>query len=57
MADSRLRHPQLRIMDHILTSLDQLDDALATAVYRIMQEALTNALRHARAQSIACAQR
>lgn len=52
VADSRLRHPELCIMDHMPASLDPLDDALATAVYRIMQEALTNALRHARAQSI-----
>jgi signal transduction histidine kinase len=32
--------------------LDKLADNLATAVYRIMQESLTNALRHAQASHI-----
>ena len=33
-------------------SLDTLSEALATATYRIMQESLTNALRHAQASQI-----
>ena len=46
--ESRIRLLTLNIN----TALDTLEDNLATAVYRIMQESLTNALRHAQATRI-----
>jgi len=52
LADSRLRHPQLALGLAVEGSLDGLDEAQSTAVYRIVQEALSNALRHAGASRI-----
>jgi two-component system sensor histidine kinase UhpB len=49
LADCQLQHPELAISATLPESLDVPDDALATAVYRIVQEALTNVLRHAQA--------
>ena len=47
------QHPGVHIQLHIDGALDAVRGALATAVYRIAQESLTNALRHAQAQLIA----
>lgn len=52
LADCQLRHPELSIVATLPQSQDSPQDAMATAVYRIIQEALTNALRHARATRI-----
>jgi two-component system sensor histidine kinase UhpB len=55
LGDCRLRHPGVALnltLDTTLEGLDGLDDALSTAVYRIVQEALNNALRHAQATHI-----
>lgn len=52
LADCRLRHPDVQLHLTLDGSLDALDDARSTAVYRIAQEAVTNALRHARAGRI-----
>lgn len=52
LADCRLRHPHVQLNLTLNGSLDALDDARSTAVYRIAQEAVTNALRHARAGRI-----
>jgi two-component system sensor histidine kinase UhpB len=49
LADCQMQHPELAISATLPESLDVPDDALATAVYRIVQEALTNVLRHAQA--------
>ena len=49
LADSQMQHPELAISATLPDDLDIPDDALATAVYRIVQEALTNVLRHAQA--------
>jgi len=53
LEDARARHPDVQIRLDIQAPLETLDDGLATATYRIMQESLTNALRHAQASEIA----
>ena len=50
---ARTQHPGVLIQLQIEGALDAVDGELATAVYRIAQESLTNALRHAQAQQIA----
>lgn len=47
--DWRVRHPDVVLCLTMTGQLDSLDDALSTAVYRIVQEAVNNALRHAQA--------
>jgi two-component system sensor histidine kinase UhpB len=47
------RHPSLDIALDIDDSLDQLDDEVAIHVYRIIQESLTNVVRHAQANHVA----
>ena len=50
---ARTQHPGVHLQLQIEGALDAVDGELATAVYRIAQESLTNALRHAQAQQIA----
>lgn len=52
LADCQMQHPELTISASLPESLEAPDDALATAVYRIVQEALTNVLRHAQASRV-----
>ncbi len=52
LEEARSRHPGMQLSMLIEAPLDQLEDNLATATYRIMQESLTNALRHAQASQI-----
>ena len=55
LGDCRLRHPGVTLnltLDATLEGLEGLDDALSTATYRIVQEALNNALRHSQATRI-----
>lgn len=52
LEDARKRHPHIKITLLIQAPLASLDRDLATATYRIMQESLTNALRHAKASQI-----
>jgi two-component system sensor histidine kinase UhpB len=53
LSDYQMQHPELEITATLPDLQDAPDDALATAVYRIVQEALTNALRHAQASRVA----
>lgn len=50
--DWRVRHPGIDLNLTMTGQLDDLDDTLSTAVYRIVQEAVNNALRHAQASRI-----
>jgi len=52
LEEARSRHTGIQITLNINTPLDKLEDNLATAIYRIIQESLTNALRHAQATRI-----
>lgn len=45
----RLSHPGLSVQLSMAGELDQLGETLSLALYRIVQEALTNCVRHARA--------
>lgn len=49
---ARTQHPGVHVQLQIDGVLDTVQGELATAVYRIAQESLTNALRHAHAQLI-----
>lgn len=52
LGEIQLHHPELVISATLPESLEAIDDAHATAVYRIVQEAVNNALRHAKANRI-----
>lgn len=52
VAEWRLQHPAVELGWTLEGRLDGLDDALSTAVYRLVQEAVNNALRHAQARRI-----
>ena len=52
LGDWRMRHPDAGLTLTLNGALDGLDDDLSTAVYRIVQEAVNNALRHAQASRI-----
>ncbi|MBL8484553.1 MAG: HAMP domain-containing protein [Rhodocyclaceae bacterium] len=52
VAESREHHPGLEIVADIGNLPPELGDTLATAAYRIVQESLTNALRHAQAKCL-----
>ena len=52
LGDWRLRHPGTSLTLTLNGALDGFDDDFATAVYRILQEAVNNALRHAQASRI-----
>jgi len=52
LGECQLQHPHLVVNASLPESLDALDDALATAIFRIVQEAVNNALRHAQAKHI-----
>lgn len=53
LGDWRLQHPQIEFVLKREQLPDHLGDTLSTTVYRIVQEAVNNALRHARATRIA----
>ena len=50
--DAHSRHSAIRIQLQLDTALQDMEASLATATYRIVQESLTNALRHAQASDI-----
>lgn len=47
VGQSRVSHPQVQLRLTVSDALPALDDATATCAYRIVQESLSNALRHA----------
>ena len=52
LGDWRMRHPGTDLTLALNGELDGLDDGFSTAVYRIVQESVNNALRHAHASRI-----
>lgn len=52
VAQLRQQHPQLQLSLVIGALPEQLGDTLSTCAYRIVQESLTNALRHAAAGAV-----
>ena len=52
LGDWRMRHPGTSLTLTLNEAVDGLDDELSTAIYRIVQEAVNNALRHAQASRI-----
>jgi signal transduction histidine kinase len=50
--DRRAHYPEVALQLSTSGQLDNLDDALSTAVYRVVQEAVNNALRHAQANRV-----
>jgi two-component system, NarL family, sensor histidine kinase UhpB len=50
--DRRVHHPAVALQLSTSGQLDGLSDALSTTVYRLVQEAVNNALRHAHASRI-----
>ncbi|MBC7548600.1 MAG: sensor histidine kinase [Polaromonas sp.] len=52
LADWRLHHPDAGLTLSVSGSFEGLGDDLSTAAYRIVQEAVNNAVRHARASRI-----
>ena len=53
LGDWREQHPEMAFELQVRDLPDPIDDAVATAAYRIVQEAVTNSVRHARARRIA----
>jgi two-component system, NarL family, sensor histidine kinase UhpB len=52
LGDWRLRYPDAGLTLRVTGPFDGMGDAVSTAVYRIVQEAVNNALRHAQASRI-----
>lgn len=52
VAEARSSHPSMKMFLRMNGAMEALDDQMSTAVYRILQESLTNALRHAHASRI-----
>ena len=52
VSQAQSRQPQVRIHLYVGSDVEALIDEVATAAYRIVQESLTNALRHAQASQI-----
>jgi len=52
VASWRQRNPSISCELHIAGSLEQVGEALSITVYRVVQEALTNVARHARARQV-----
>lgn len=48
----RARHPQMQFELRLAGALDQLGEEVNVTVYRMVQECVTNALRHARADRV-----
>ena len=53
LGDWREQHPEMAFELQVRDLPAPIDDAVATAAYRIVQEAVTNSVRHARARRVA----
>ncbi|WP_407158399.1 ATP-binding protein [Bradyrhizobium sp. STM 3557] len=52
LRNAQKQAPTIRLVSRIAPDLDRLDALLSQTVYRLIQEGVTNALRHARAAAI-----
>jgi two-component system, NarL family, sensor histidine kinase UhpB len=52
LEDARSQAPNIQINSHIDPRLNNVDSVLSQTIYRLLQEGITNAMRHAQAQSI-----
>ena len=52
LRNARSQAPQLKLTAHVDVRLNEIDGLLAQTVYRVIQEGVTNVLRHARAGSM-----
>ena len=52
LKNAQSQAPSIRITSHIDPRLDDVGSLLSQTIYRVLQEGITNALRHAKAQSI-----
>jgi len=52
LQNARAQAPDLKLSAHIDSGLNEIDGLLSQTVYRVIQEAVTNVLRHANARSI-----
>lgn len=48
----KARNPELRFVVHLDPVLDEMDGPISHTIYRVLQEALTNVLRHSGARSV-----
>lgn len=52
LQNARAQAPELKLSAHIDSGLNEIDGLLSQTIYRVIQEAVTNVLRHANARSM-----
>lgn len=52
LQDAKAQAPGLQVTSHVEPALNGVDDLLSLTVYRVIQEAMTNVLRHSRAHEV-----
>jgi two-component system, NarL family, sensor histidine kinase UhpB len=52
LQDAKAQAPGLQVTSHVDPALNEVDDLLSLTVYRVIQEAMTNVLRHSGAHEV-----
>lgn len=52
LQDARAQAPDLQVTSHVDPALNEVEGLLSLTVYRVIQEATTNVLRHSRARTV-----